>query len=153
MKSRWWLFFARQCTCLIHFCVQELLWIWKSLTHSTLLQGWSCAWRMIFWWGWICWHLWGKCSSGCSSCCHRWAMAAHLSLRNTGSGATRRWWHCSRSQHTGQWQSQCSPHLTNKDIGHSHCALLHVFLKVCTNWSCIPTHSVLLGTKPSVIYR
>lgn len=119
----------------------------KSLTHSTLLPGWSCTWRKKFHCqGQIRWWIWGRCSSDCSSCCHIWATAARWSWRRTGSAGTRQWWHCSRSLHTGLWGSQCSPHLKNmgllvRDIKNDD-LLSHSAIHVITSFCIIHTPTV-----------
>lgn len=87
----------------------------KRLTRSTLLKAWSCTWRRTSRCpGRSCWWPWGRCSWGCSSCCHTGATAARWSWRRTGSGGTRRWWRCSRSQRTGRWRWLCIPHLQSQ---------------------------------------
>lgn len=89
----------------------------KRLTRSTLLPEWSCTWHKTSrCQGRIRWWLWGRCSWRCSSCCHTGATAARWSWMRTGSGGTRRWWRCSRSQHTGLWWWLCSPHLWSNRV-------------------------------------
>lgn len=105
----------------------------KRLTRSTLLPVWSCTWRRKSHCpGRSCWWPWGQCSWGCSRCCHTGATAARWSWRRTGSGGTRRWWRCSRSQRTGRWRWLCIPHLRTRR--RCECRRPHWWLSNNISW-------------------
>lgn len=85
-----------------------------GLTRRTLQPVCSCTWHRIHYPRRCHWWALDMCSWGCSTSYYNRARAAYSSMKQISNTETRLWWRCSKSPHTMQWRSQCSPRLRRK---------------------------------------